>query len=140
MKILLLIALLVIGLLIIVYFIKLYESRCIHSLARKLGITCNTGYENVLDNIYKSKDVIPKYLRTKYVCIRLLDGTAMYDGFISFYEVHDGYIEILLTGNNDITSNENVYIKYGDNPYTEETAVYLTLINGTYTIEFRKGE
>lgn len=129
--------LVIIGIILGIIFVKVRENGCIHRIAGKLGITYNTGYSTVLDNIYKSGDLIPETLRKKYVCIQLLDGSAKYEGFISLYEKQKDYTEILLTGNNDITSKENVYITYKNGKAIEEKALYLSLKDGSFTIEFR---
>lgn len=130
--------LVIIGIILGIIFVKFRENGYIHRIACKLGITYNTGYSTVLDNIYKSGDLIPETLRKKYVCIQLLDGSAKYEGFISLYEKQKDYTEILLTGNNDITSKENVYITYKDGKTIEEKALYLSLKEGSFTIEFRE--
>ena len=126
-----------------VLFTFLRTRGTIHNLANKVKISYETGFETVLATIYKSNFPEMETLRGKYVQIKLFDGTADYYGFIKYYECFDNYTEFLLFGTDSLSDNvqEQVEITFKNNSnsnknYTQ-SAVYLKLPNGSFSIEYR---
>lgn len=94
----------------------------------KLNISYSLGFKSALSTLYSSldKDIIP--YRSKWVCIKLFDQSAIYHAqHLHLYAEHESYIEITLC-NVDITlKGKKVY---------NQNYVYLNLTPGTFHIEY----
>lgn len=104
----------------------------IHKKALKLGVSYETGYPNVLSTIYKSNSAYAEKLRGAPVSIKMLDGTSSYQGRVKYYDFNESHIELLL---------EEVTIFFKNNEkglpkLYKQDSVYLTLIPGTFILEF----
>ena len=132
-----------IGTILGLIFTFLRTRGAVHRVANILKLSYETGFKTVLETIYKSNFPVMETLRGKYVQIKLFDGTADYYGFIKYYESHDNYTEFLLFGTDCLSDDEEkqveITFKNNSNPsktYTQ-SAVYLKLPNGSFSIEYR---
>lgn len=99
----------------------------LNTILIKLKISNEPGFTSVLSTIYNQDNEYYKSLTKRYICIKLLDGSAEYYAELDLYEEHEGYIEVGLY-------QPNITLK-GKEPY-DQPYVYLTLANGTYHIEY----
>lgn len=103
----------------------------LHQIASKFGITYETGFNSALEYIYKNNSIYTNSLKESFVNIKLLDGSALYQGTLMVQEFHPEFTEILL---NDVTiifpNNLGENIKY------EQSDIYLQLKPGTFVIEW----
>lgn len=104
----------------------------LHSLAFHLKITYESGFDSIIEYIYKDNSNYTNSLKLSYVNVKLLDGSAIYQGKLIMQEFRIEFTEILL---NDV----DIFFK--NNPLDEnkkyhQSDIYLQLKPGTFIIEW----
>lgn len=103
----------------------------LHSLAFHFGISYESGFDSIVEYIYKDNSNYTNSLKSSFVNIKLLDGSAIYQGKLIMQEFRPEFTEILL---NDV----NIFFKNNplDNREYHQSDVYLQLKPGTFIIEW----
>ena len=120
----------------------------IHNIFYKFNITYETGFETLFYSIYHSKDKEFSEASQLDVCIRFLDGKAIYYGELVGYDIQKEYIEIFLKDVKVYLKNKNelsdvIEENSGSfNKFYKREFIYLQLKSCEFQIEYinKEGE